>query len=58
VDPGTGEEVRIGLTTTTLTVPQFSDFIEHVMLDGAEWCGISWPEPRKSEEWREASEAA
>jgi len=55
VDPGTGEEVKIGLTTTTLKVGEFSIYIEKVMLDGAEWCGIIWPEPRTSEEWRNAS---
>ncbi len=54
VDPSTGEEVKIGKTTTKLNVQEFSDYIEAVMLDGAEWCGISWPEPRESEEYREA----
>ena len=57
-DPGTGEELKIGCTTTSLTVEAFSTFIEAVMLDGSEWCGIVWPEPRPSEDWRSQREAA
>ena len=52
-DPETGEEIRVGQTTTKLTVQAFGDYIERVMLDGAEWWGISFPEPRKAEDWRE-----
>lgn len=52
VDPGTGEEFKIGKSTAKLTIEQFSDYIDAVMLDGAEWCGIVWPEPAKSEDWR------
>ena len=48
------QEVKVGRTTTKLTVAEFSAYIEAVMLDGAEWLGISWPEPRESEEYREA----
>ena len=51
-DPATGEEMRIGLTTTKLTIEQFSVYLEACMVDGAEWWGVSFPEPRESEDWR------
>jgi len=59
-NPATGEvtETRIGMTTTKLTIRQFSDYIESVMLDGAEWCGIVFPEPRASQDYREKEAAA
>lgn len=53
-DPSTGEHIRIARSTTKLTVQQFSDYIEKVMLDGAEYLGLTFPEPRASEEYREA----
>ena len=49
----TGEVTRVGRRTHLMKIGEFSDFIEAVMFDGAEMFGISWPEPRKSEEWRE-----
>lgn len=58
IDPFTGEEKRIGLPTRDLKVEPFGHFIEAVMVDGAEWLGISFPEPRKHEEWREGKAAA
>lgn len=56
-DPVTGEETRIGQTTATLPIQAFSDYLERVMLDGAEVYGMTFPEPRESEEYREADHA-
>ena len=50
--PETGEEIQVPVSTTKLTIEEFSVYIDRVMLDGAEWCGIMWPEPRPSEDWR------
>jgi hypothetical protein len=57
VDPLTGEETKIGQSTAKLTIPEFSIYLERVMLDGAEWLGIAFPEPRRDEEWRERTAA-
>ena len=57
VDPQTGEEIRIAQSTAKLTVSEFSDYLERVMTDGAETCGIVFPEPRASEEWRDGKAA-
>lgn len=57
VDPLTGEETKIGQSTAKLSIPDFSVYLERVMLDGAEWLGITFPEPRKSEDWREQAAA-
>lgn len=53
VDPETGEEIRVGQTTTKLSIADFAAYIDAVMLDGAEWWGITFPEPRQSEDWRD-----
>jgi hypothetical protein len=58
VDPETGEEIRVGQTTTKLSVEAFGHYIERVMVDGAEWWGVSFPEPRASEEYRDKRRAA
>jgi hypothetical protein len=42
-DITTGEEVTVGRTTRTLTVAQFSAYLEAVMLDGAEYLGLTFP---------------
>jgi hypothetical protein len=47
-----GEEVKIPKSTATLKILEFSEYLEAVMLDGAEWLGITFPEPTKAEEWR------
>ncbi len=49
-----GGEVFAATTTTKLTIAEFSAYIEAVMLDGAEYLGLTFPEPRESEEYREA----
>lgn len=51
-DPVTGEEIRIGQSTATLPIQSFSDYLERVILDGAEVYGMTFPEPRESEEYR------
>jgi hypothetical protein len=56
-DPATGEEIRIGQTTTKLTISQFSDYLDACMCDGAEWWGVSFPEPRPAEDWRTRTKA-
>lgn len=56
-DPVTGEVRRTGGPTHTMTVEQFSQFIEDVMLDGSTHFGIIWPEPRTSEDWRKEQPA-
>ncbi len=53
-DPQTALDVRIAQSTAKLTIQQFSAYIEAVMLDGAEYLGLTFPEPRESEEYREA----
>jgi hypothetical protein len=53
LDPFSGEERRVVKSTRDLPVEDFGIFIERVMVDLAELCGISFPEPRKHEEWRE-----
>jgi hypothetical protein len=53
VDPITGEERKYGRSTATLTIEEFSVYLERVMLDGAEWLGLSFPPPRKHEEYRQ-----
>jgi hypothetical protein len=55
VDPFTGEETKIAQSTAKLTIPEFSVYLERVMLDGAEWLGITFPAPRRDEDWREAA---
>jgi hypothetical protein len=57
-DLATGEEVRIAQSTAKLTVSEFSDYLTLVMVDGAEYLGITFPEPRASEEYREGRKAA
>jgi hypothetical protein len=57
-DPTTGEEVKIACSTSKLTINEFSDYLEAVMLDGSEHLGIVFPEPRKAEDWREPRRAA
>ena len=57
-DLTTGEEVRIAQSTARLTVQEFSDYLTLVMVDGAEYLGITFPEPRASEEYREGRKAA
>lgn len=60
VNPQTGEveEMRIAGSTARLTISEFSDYMERVMLDGAEMFGIVFPEPTKAEEWRDGKVAA
>jgi hypothetical protein len=58
VEPLTGEEVKIAQSTAKLTIPEFSVYLERVMLDGSEWLGIVFPEPSKHEEWRQDRAAA
>ncbi len=58
VDPFTGEEKRIVKSTRDLPVDEFGVFIESVMVDLAELCGISFPEPRRHEDWRSDEAAA
>lgn len=53
IDPFTGEIRRVALDTKNLDVEKFGIFIELVMADLAELLGVSFPEPRKHEEWRE-----
>ncbi len=57
-DLTTGEEVRIAQSTAKLTVQEFSDYLTLVMVDGAEYLGITFPEPRASEEYRDGKVAA
>jgi hypothetical protein len=52
LDPFTGEERKVVRSTSDLTVGEMSEFMEWVMSDLAELCGISFPEPRKHEDWR------
>ena len=52
VDPN-GEEVKIAKSTAKLTIPEFAEYLDKVMLDGSEWLGIIFPEPRKEDEWRQ-----
>jgi hypothetical protein len=54
-DPITGEIVRVGKSTAKLKIKPFSDYLEAVMLDGAEQWGMTFPEPRSSEEYREGA---
>jgi hypothetical protein len=58
IDPANGEEIRIAQSTSKLTVQEFSQYIDRVMLDGAEFLGITFPEPRASEEYRDGTVAA
>lgn len=51
IDPN-GEEVKVGQSTSKLTVSEFTDYLERVMLDGSEWLGIIFPEPRHEDNWR------
>ena len=51
-DPATGEEIKVPQSTAKLSIQAFSDYLNLVMLDGAELCGIVFPEPRKDEDWR------
>lgn len=55
VNPETGEveEMRIPGSTAKLTISEFSDYLERVMADGAQMCGIVFPEPSAGEEWRD-----
>jgi len=57
-DPATGEELKLAVSTAKLTIQAFSDYLNAVMLDGAEMLGIVFPEPRESEDWREKGKAA
>jgi hypothetical protein len=57
VDLETGEEIKIAQSTAKMTVQQFSDYIEAVMLDGATYLGLTFPEPRSGEEYREGAAA-
>jgi len=50
----TGQDIRIAQSTTKLKVGEFSAYLEKVMLDGATFLGLTFPEPRPSEEYREA----
>lgn len=54
IDPFTGEERKIIRSTSQLTVAEMSEFMDWVMSDLAELCGISFPEPRKHEDWKAA----
>lgn len=47
-----GEEQRVPKSTAKLTISEFSDYLEAVMLDGSEHLGIVFPEPHSDEEWR------
>ena len=51
VDPN-GEEIKVAQSTAHKTVAEFSDYLEKVMLDGSEWLGIIFPEPRAEDDWR------
>jgi len=50
-DPISGEERTYGRSTASLTVDEFCAYLEAVMLDGAEWLGLSFPPPRRHEQW-------
>jgi hypothetical protein len=52
VDPLTGEERTYGKSTRTLTVQEFSDYLENVMFFAAEKLGITFPPPRPHEDYR------
>lgn len=51
VDPD-GEEVKVAKSTAHLTISEFSEYLEKIMLDGSEWLGIIFPEPRSEDDWR------
>lgn len=51
-DPFTGEVHVVGGDTHTMSIGEFSNFIEAVMKDGSEYLGIEWPEPSQECEWR------
>lgn len=55
-DPVTGEERIVGGSTRRMSISEFSDFIEAVMVDGSEAFGIIWREPRADEDWRKRDE--
>jgi hypothetical protein len=46
-----GEEVKVGQSTTKLSVQDFSAYIERVMVDAATWDGF-FLEPTPAEDWR------
>jgi hypothetical protein len=58
VDPFTGEVKQIGGSTKQLSVQDFGVFIENVMCDMATLAGVSFPEPRTHEDWRDGKAAA
>jgi hypothetical protein len=50
--PGLVGTTRVAQSTAKLDINAFSVYLNRVMLDGNEYLGIVFPEPRKSEEWR------
>lgn len=44
--------LTIPRSTATLTIEQFSRYLELVMRDGMEYLGIEFPPPTGSEDWR------
>ena len=57
-DPQTGEDVKIAQSTAKLTISEFSEYLERVMLDGQTYLGLTFPEPRREDDWRETKVAA
>jgi hypothetical protein len=53
----TGVMHRVGQSTAKLSIQAFSEYLEACMVTGAESLGISFPEPRESEEYRHAIDA-
>lgn len=51
-DPKTGEAVRVGGHTSTLTTAAFTDFLNKVQADAATELGITLPTP-EDESWEE-----
>jgi hypothetical protein len=46
-----GEEIRVGQTTTKLSVSAMTDYIEQVMQDAATWDSFLM-QPTPAEDWR------
>jgi len=51
-----GEDVKVGMTTTKLSISDFSAYLERCMVDAATWDGF-FLEPTPQEDWRVTAEA-
>lgn len=49
---GPGNDLVIPKSTATLTIAEFSAYLELVMRDGMEYLGIEFPPPSSEEDWR------